>query len=105
MENEVNFPTQIEMTSFLLQQRISVLLGLIRSKMVAVISADTFIVLNLDELRLFTPEIIAKVKSILCNKGYTLIEREDVTGNSCGFKISWAPATAIVPHVNINIPR
>ena len=96
--DEVNFPTQIEMTLFLVKQRINALLGLIRSKMVAVINADTFIVLNLDDLRLFTPEIIAKVKTILCNKGYTLIEREDVTGNSCGFKISWAP---IGPHVNI----
>jgi len=99
--DEVNFPTQMEMTLFLAKQRINGLLGLIRSKMVAVINADTFIVLNLDDLSLFTSEIITKVKTILCNKGYTLIEREDVTGNSCGFKISWAPQAGS----NINVPR
>ena len=66
--DEVNFPTQIEMTLFLSKQRINALLGLIRSKMVAVINADMFIVLNLDDLRLFTPEIIGKVKTILCKK-------------------------------------
>ena len=87
--NEETFPTQIEMGRFLLKERIHSLLTLIRAKMLFVTNEDTFIILNMDELQIYTSEIIAKVKTILITKGYTITERENTNGISCGFKINW----------------
>jgi len=84
---ELNFPSSLEIRTYIEQKKISALLNQIKSKILAT-EAD-FILLSPPDLLGYAPSLVARIKVMLGQKGYQVIDREDITGIPCGFKITW----------------